>query len=305
LNIQVLPYILLTGLAFGSSLIASRFGIRQINPFVYTGLRVTLASLGFLSIYLLGRRRHPWPSDLRLWGYGAILGIFGATIPMTMTLLSLQYISSGIAAILLTTGPAMTVLMAHFFLSDEALTLRKGMGVMLALAGALMLAWRGESGLSETGRSSLLGYVFIFIVLFCGSATTIYARKFMQGFRSFDVTSIQIFIATFIMIPISALWVGFDLHGVEGPAYLSLIYSAFVGTFTGFILYFHTIKQFGATSAAMTQYIIPVAAGIGGVLLLGEKITSVMLIGMGVIMLGILIINFQPLARPKNWRSNL
>jgi drug/metabolite transporter (DMT)-like permease len=293
LNIQILSYILLTGLAFGSSLIASRFGIRQIDPYLYTGLRMGMASLGFLSVYLLDRRRRRWPSNLRLWGYSLFLGFFGAAIPMTTTLLSLRYISSGIAAVLLTTGPAMTVLMAHFFLADETLTWRKSLGVVLALSGALMLAIRGESGLAEAGQSSLLGYGLIFVVLLCVSSTTIYARKFLRGFDAFDVTSTQIFIATLIVLPLSALFIGIDLQNVNIQGYFSLVYSALVGTFIGFILYFYTIKQFGATQAAMTNYVVPVAASLGGVLLLDEKITVGMLIGMGIIILGILLINYR------------
>lgn len=293
MNMQALPYILFTGLAFGSSLIVSRFGIKQIDPYVFTGLRLAMASLAFLGIYLLDRQRRPWPSKLRLWGYAFILGIFGTALPMTATLLSLQYISGGIAAILITTSPALTVLLAHFFLADETLTRRKVAGITLALGGALLLTIRGENGLPDVQQSSLIGYLMILIVLLCVSATTIYARKYLREYDSFDVTSIQIFVATLIMLPVSILLIGIDLHEVGGASYLALTYSAMIGTFTGFLCYFYLIKQFGATSAAMTNYIVPVAASLGGVLLLGETITPGMIIGMSIIVAGIVIINYQ------------
>jgi drug/metabolite transporter (DMT)-like permease len=57
------------------------------------------------------------------------------------------------------------------------------------------------------------------------------------------------------------------------------------------LLAFYNIKHFGATAAAMTAYIIPIFAGIGGALLLDEQITSMMLVGMALIMTGIAIIN--------------
>jgi drug/metabolite transporter (DMT)-like permease len=293
MNMQALPYILITGLAFGSSLISSRFGIRQINPYVFTGLRLAMASLAFLTIYWLNRRHRPWPSELRLWRYACILGIFGLAIPMTATLLALQYISSGIAAILITTGPALTVLLAHFFLADERLTRRKTAGVILALSGALLLTVRGESGLPNAGQSSFIGYLMILSVLLFGSGTTIYTRKFLQGYDAFDVTSLQVFVATLVVFPMSILLIGFDLHQVEGSGYVALIYSALAGTFLGFLGYFYLIKQFGATSAAMTNYLIPVSASLGGVLLLGETITPGMVIGMAIIIAGIVIINYR------------
>jgi drug/metabolite transporter (DMT)-like permease len=57
------------------------------------------------------------------------------------------------------------------------------------------------------------------------------------------------------------------------------------------LLAFYNITQFGATASAMTAYIIPGFAGIGGALLLNEHITPFMLLGMGLIMIGIAPIN--------------
>jgi drug/metabolite transporter (DMT)-like permease len=54
---------------------------------------------------------------------------------------------------------------------------------------------------------------------------------------------------------------------------------------------FYNVKRFGATAAAMTLYIVPVVATLGGALVLGEEITSGMLGGMALIVCGIAILN--------------
>ena len=292
MNIQSLPYILLTGLAFGSSLVASRFGLKQFDPFVYTGLRLVLASLGFLGIYLLDRR-HQWPTNPQLWGYTFIMSILGTAVPMTAMLLSLQFLSSGLAAILITTSPALIVLLAHYFLPDEVLTRRKSVGIILSLGGAVLLALRGESGLPDIGQSSLVGYGLIAVVLISSSAMTIYARKYLRQFDAFNVTSVQIFIAALVMMPLAVFLVGINLQAVNGQGYLALIYSAAAGNVAGFLSYFYTIKQFGATPAAMTGYVIPVVASVAGLLILDETITIGMVVGMGVIIVGLAILNSQ------------
>ena len=289
MNIQALPLVFLTGVAFGTSLVASRFGLSQFNPFVYTGLRLTLAGLGFVSIYLFSRRRS-WPTDARMWRYTAVMGVFGTAIPMTAMLLSLRYLSSGIAAIFITTMPALTVLLAHFLLAGEQLTRRKMLGVGLALGGALLLAARGETGLVD-GQSSWLGYGFIAIVLLFSSAPTIYARIYLTEFDAFQVTSVQIFTACLVMMPLSAIFIGVDLQGVNEQGYFALIYSAIAGNVIGFFCFFYIIKRFGATDAAMTGYTIPVVTGITGWLVLGEAITLGMVIGITIIILGLMLIN--------------
>ena len=118
---------------------------------------------------------------------------------MTAIVMSLQYQSSGVTSMLITTGPAVTVFLAHFFLPDETLTRRKIVGTVLSLAG----------------------------------------------------------------------------------------------TFFAQFLAFYIVKRFGATTFATTHYITPVVAGLGGILILEEHITTGMVAGVTLIALGIVLINRQ------------
>ncbi len=288
---QAIPYILLQGFLFGSTLIASRFSVGQFSPTTYIGLRMLLASLGHIAFYTIGYRGRSWPTNPRLWRHAALLGVFGTAVPMTCIVSSLQYQSAGLTSVLLTAGPALTVLMAHFFLIDELLTRRKIIGVVLALAGALLLALRGESGLPDVQRASPIGYGLVLLAMVCASSMAVYARRFMQDLDAFDVASIRMFAATLTVMPLSALLVGVNLEQVNGQGYFALGYAALVGTFAGMLLAFYIIKQFSATAQAMSLYVIPVIAGLGGALLLDEQITIGMLAGVALIVLGITLIN--------------
>ena len=283
---------MLTGSLLGASLIASRFGLEQLDPVGYVLLRLSVASLAYLGFYLIDRRRHPWPTDLHLWKHAAVLGVVGTAVPLVAIISALQYQSSGITAVLVTIGPALTVLLAHFFFADEALTLHKLIGIILALSGAFLLAIRGETGLPAVSQANPLGYGLTFTAIICISAITIYMRKFMRHFDSFSVTSIQIFIATLSVMPISLLGVGLNLERVDWQGYLAVGYAGLAGTFAGYLLYFYCVKRFGATPAAMTDYVAPVVASLGGLMLLGETITPGMLIGSAIIVVGIVIINY-------------
>jgi drug/metabolite transporter (DMT)-like permease len=192
---------------------------------------------------------------------------------------------------LITVNPAITVIMAHFFLVDEPLTRRKSQGILLALAGALVLAIRGESGLAEGGRANPLGYLLILLAILSASGTTIYARKYMRDLDSFDVASVRMWVAALLVFPLSLWLIGFDLSHVTVEGYAALIYAALVGTFAGMMLAFYNIQRFGATASAVTAYVIPVVATIGGLIILDEQITGAMLIGLVLIVGGIALIN--------------
>ncbi len=290
MTLQALPYVLLQGFLFGSTLIASRFSVGQFHPTTYIGIRMVLASLCHLVVYMLARRQK-WPNSSLLWRHAALLGVLGTAVPMVAIVSSLQYQSAGLTSVLLTSGPAVTVLMAHFFLADETLNLAKVTGVVLALGGAVLLAVRGESGLPEASQASPLGYGLVALAILSASSMTIYARRFMRDYDYFDVASVRMFVATLTVMPLSALLVGVDLSGVDVRGYTALVYAALVGTFSGLMLSFYNIKRFGATAASMPLYVIPVVASLGGALVLGEQITTGMLAGTGLIAVGIALIN--------------
>lgn len=265
----------------------------QFAPTTYISLRLLLASFCHLSIFAVVSKRR-WPTNLRLWRHAAVLGVFGTAIPMTAIVTSLQFQSSGITAVLITMSPAITIVMANFFLPDESINWRKGMGVLLAFSGALLIALRGESGLPGVSQARPLGYILVFTGMLFASASTIYARKYMRSLDTFEVASARMMVAAIVVTPLSLLFVGFDLEQVNAQGYMALIYAALIGTFSGAMIAFYTIQRFGATASAVTGYIIPVVAGIAGILFLGETITGGMAVGMLLITGGVALINARP-----------
>ena len=250
---------------------------------------MVIASIAHLLVYwfMSGKKI---PRNIELWKRASLLGILGTAIPMTCVVGSLQYQSTGVSSLLLTTVPAITVVLAHFWLPDESLNPRKIFGVSLALGGAIMLALNGENGLPNMTDAPPTGYILISVSIICSSIMTIYARKYLKGYDSFDVASIRIFTASMTIMPFSLAFAGFNMTEVTGQGYVALLYAAIIGTFFGLLLAFYNIKRFGATPAAMTSYIIPIIAGFGGVLILGEEFTSTMVFGMVVIIAGVALL---------------
>lgn len=289
--IQAIPYILLLGTFFGTTLIASRFSVDQFEPSTYIALRLSLASLGYLILSRLPSQRSRWPAGRSLWRHAAVMGILGTAVPMNCIVASFNYQSSGMTSILITLGPAITVIMAHFFLQEETLNKRKIVGIVIALSGALLLVLLGETGLPDVSHTCPTGYLLVFTAMTSSSISVVYARKYMADLDAVQVTTARLTVAALIALPLSILFVGFDLSQVNQQGVLALGWAALAGTFLAMMVSFYIVKRFGATASAMTAYVIPVVASIGGYFILHETITLGMAGGMALIVIGIALIN--------------
>ncbi|MGB7340396.1 MAG: DMT family transporter [Phototrophicaceae bacterium] len=299
MTIKALPFVLLTGFLFGSTLIASRFSVGQFHPLNYISFRLLLASSAHVLIYLFSQRSIP--RDRGLWGRAALYGVFGTAVNLVGIVSALQFLSSGLVAILITSSPAITSAIAHFVLPEERLGIRQWLGIGFALSGAVLLAIAGENGLPNVSPNPL-GYLFASTAILSGSIMTIYARQQLQGYDSFDTASIRMWVATLTVVPVTVIFVGFDLSNVDMNGIFAVLYAAFVGTFSGFLVQLYTISRFGAISASMVTYIIPLVTGIGGILILGEAFTPLMVVAIAIITTGILLVQREKLRKinPEN-----
>ena len=292
--IQSLPYILALGFMYGGTVLASRFAVGQFSPTTYVGIRLLLAGAAYAIMYLFSIQGRRWPRGKELWWKSAVLAVFGTIIPMNFLVFALKFQSSGVTSMLITLNPAITVVLAHYFLPDEQLSSRKMFGVILALSGAVLMLGLGESGLPDVTQVNPLGYLLAFSAMVSSSTAMIFARRAMKGMNSFDVSSIRMWLAALVVVPLSLGVSGFDLSKVTFPGVAALGWASIAGTFVATLMSFYIIKNFGATAAALTAYVTPVVATIGGALLLNETITWGIVGGMMLIVGGISFINRQP-----------
>lgn len=289
MTLRALPFVFLTGLLFGSTLIASRFSVGQFEPVTYIAFRLLIASGAFL-LLIATRHEFTLPREPMVWGKAAVLGVFGTALNLVAVVSSLQYISSGMSSILLTLVPAVTVALAHFALPAERLAIKQWFGVGLALAGALMLAVTGSSGIPDVTSADPRGYLLMLLAITSGSIMTIYTRRVLKDLNSSQVASVRIFVATLCIVPLALFAVENDFAQVNMQGILATIYAGVSGTFLGFFVQLYTVQRFGAVPGAMVTYVIPLFAGVGGVLVLGEQFTTLMLIGVSVIFGGLALV---------------
>ena len=288
-----LPHVILLSLLFGTSTIASRFILAEMNSISFIGLRMVISVICFLALFAFSKNHH-LPRNPKVWKHGAVLGIIGTTLPMTGFITSLNYLSAGLTSIISTVGPALTVTLAHFLLKDDRLDRKQAVGVILALGGALLLILNGESGLGEGVKADPIGYIFILGSTISSSISVIYTRRYVRQMKATEVTSVRALTAMLITLPLGIFVFGYDFAQVSTTTWVLILFGAIASTFFGFILSLFVISEFGVTTSIITNYLVPIVATITGALLLDEIVSGGMIVGMMIILSGIYIINAKP-----------
>lgn len=289
-NNKELFSIILLGTLLGSNVVMARFSLGQYHPLTYNSLRLSIAALGYIAVNLIMPKRQ-LPKDPSLWLRAGIFGVFGLALSNTSFVLSLQYQSSGVVSLITTLIPVITILLAHVILKDEPLTKRRMLGAVIAFFGAGLIIIRGENGLAEIARADWRGYAWTGLGVFSASSGLVYARRFLKSDDAFQVATIRMITAAVVLFPIAWISAGFDLSHVKFSGYLALLYVAVAGTFFAFFLEFYIVKKYGASKSALSSYVVPVVATSLGVVILGEQVTLVIILGMVAIFCGLKLLN--------------
>src|SRR5262249_16950238 len=108
---------------WGSTWLFIKLGLADLLPLPFPAITLLLAWL-ILTGIILARRTH-WPRGGNEWALIAVVGVLQFSLNYGLVFWGEQHISSGLAAVLQSTFPAFGLVIAHFYLPYERITLPK------------------------------------------------------------------------------------------------------------------------------------------------------------------------------------
>jgi drug/metabolite transporter (DMT)-like permease len=276
-----LAALILLGALWGASFIFIRVGVPVLGPFVLMDLRVLLAAaalvLGAVAVGRLPKLRSHWRRFL-------VLGFLNAAVPFTLIAASEINLTASLAAILNSTTPLFTAVVAAVWIG-EALTPRRIFGLLLGIVGvALVVGWTpltlSPVVLLSIGASlaAALSYGF----------GGVYAKRAFSGLPPLSMAIGQQTGAGLLLLLPSA--VSFPGEAPSSAVVLSVLALALLSTALAYLLYFRLITSVGPTSTLTVTFLVPVFGLLFGALFLGEPVGAGMLVGLGVILSSVTLV---------------
>lgn len=177
------------------------------------------------------------------------------------------------------------VTVASPLLFHERLTAKQIICFVMSTLGLVLII--GTGGGEET--AGITGILFgLGAAVFY--AAVILLNKFIKNVAGIQRTIWQMLAAVVTLLPYVALSSGFNLNLLDGTGWVCLLTVGLFHTGITYCLYFSALKDLTGQEAAILSYIDPLVAVIISVLLLGEPMTLMQLIG-GALILGFTLWN--------------
>ena len=177
------------------------------------------------------------------------------------------------------------VTVASPLLFHERLTAKQIICFVMSTLGLVLIIGTG-GGVETAGITGILFGLGAAVFY----AAVILLNKFIKNVAGIQRTILQMLAAVVTLLPYVAVSSGFNLNLLDGTGWACLLTVGLFHTGITYCLYFSALKDLTGQEAAILSYIDPLVAVIISVLVLGEAMTLMQLIG-GALILGFTLWN--------------
>ena len=281
----------LLGLIWGGTFMVVSVALRGYGPLTVACARTTLGALALLGLRAALRR--PWPVfDRRLLKYLGFIGVLNTALPFALLSWGQQYVPSAFAGISMAALPLFVLPLAHVF-SDEALSTRRLIGVLVGFLGALVLIGPGVLRIG-TGWEPL-GQ------LACLAAAVSYAVASIMTRRCPPIDPIALAALTLVVGSAALIPAMLLVEGVPGAAApLPMAAIVFLGLFPtalAALLRVTVIRSAGSVFMTLVNYQVPLWSVLFGAVILSETLPLRFFAALALILCGLAISQWASLKK--------
>jgi drug/metabolite transporter (DMT)-like permease len=282
-------YIALALVSFfwGTTYVAARVGAQEIPGLFMAGLRQFVSGLILVVFFLARGYKLP---DLKELKRISLQGIFLLCIANGLLTWAMEYISGGLAAIIVALVPLFIALFSVWLSGSGKITRWMITGLVIGFAGVLIIFsdYMGEM----KNKNFMFGVGLSLISVLSWSFGTVYTSRQKSSINILFNVGLQMLIAGIIMLIVCGITGKYiNLATAGQTAWIALLYLIVFGSLIAYSAYVFAISKLPPTLVSIYAYINPIVAVGLGWLLLSEKMNLIMAIGIIITLGGVYLVN--------------
>lgn len=275
-------------LVWGTTYLAVRIGVKDFPPFLFMGIRQIIAGfILFFIVLMVGKEIKLNWQDIKSQ---TIPGLCMITFGNGIVAWSVQYIPSGLAALICSMIPLYVVMMNLVVNKQDKLNWQIISGIVFGLVGVGIIF---KDHVKELGNSAYLAGIIITILSSVFWAFgTIYNQNIKTKKEPFLNSAIQLLIGGVGLMIMSLIFEDYNhIPLVTNKTIWALIYLILVGSAMGFSAYVYALSRLPVGLVVIYAYLNPLVAIILGFIILNEPITYYTIVAFCVTISGVYLVN--------------
>jgi drug/metabolite transporter (DMT)-like permease len=276
-------------IVWGASFIATKIALQEASPDTIVWVRFLIGVI-ILGAAVAVRRQISIPNRSE-WGYLALLGFLGVAFHQWLQSNALQTSEAGTTAWIVSTAPVFMAVLGWLVLR-ETLGWWRIAGILLAACGVMLVVTDGNLAAAAIGTFGAPGDMLILVSAVNWSVFSILSRRGLQrhpaAWMMFWVM-LTGWLFTSVLFFVGSGWR--ELGGLTWNGWIGL---AFLGIFCSglaYIAWYDALQRLSAAQTGSFLYIEPLVTLIVAALVLAEPITSASILGGGIILSGVYLVN--------------
>ena len=258
----VIVALVIVQVLFSTLPIAAKIALRELSSPAIALIRVSSAALLFVVIHeLTVRERIRTRGDYLRLAYYSVLGV---SLNQLLYITGLTMTSATAAQMLITGGPAITLMVA-MLLGKEVATPAKWLGIALAGAGALMLIGIGIA------ESRAVGNILIVVNMVAYSMYLVSARDIVHRYHPLTVITWIFIFGAIGLTPFGLRPALREFGATSLNTQLVLVYIIIFPTVIAYYLNMWALTRVESSVVSMFVYLQPVLTAVMAIPILGER----------------------------------
>jgi len=264
--IQTFSAIIVAAIGWGSGNVISRsLLIEGIDEIYLITIRVVLIGTILIIYYLLFIREK---FEITIFKEASLTSIFSLFAVSWFFIFALQYISSGLATLLISCAPVFTAIWLKILLKEEDISKTRYLSIFIGLIGVSYLFLTKETGLLDQG-DIIIGGTLAFLGVQCIAVATVLNRKYAPKYKVFTWLTYQY--PTVMFLTISAFLI-FDIQiEILSTSQVTRIIFLILANLSAFTSFTWLIRRVSALQVASVDYLVPIVGVSAGVIFLNES----------------------------------
>ena len=272
--------ILAWGVSFPFTKILLANGITPTELFVYRSI------IAYLGLLVASRFK------VKLWGcrdemLAALCGLTGGALYFVLQNVALNLTLMSDVVIVIAINPLLTTVLAAIFLKEEHFSWTILLSSVVAFAGVAVVTLRD----GFVWGNGLLGNILSFLAALSWAVYSVLLKRVQDRHSTLSITRKVMFYGVLCALPFMLLEPLTPLSTLlRADLLANMLFLSLICSMAAFFVWNLVIKKIGAIRASNYLYLDPIISIVMGVIVLGEKVTLIAVIGCALVLMGVIMV---------------